>query len=1115
MKKRYVKSNEVSSHKIPKILLLCIGFLFALCYSTNVSAQGQTVRGKVTDASSQEPLVGVSVFMKGTQNGTITNADGSFSLEIPSSSATLTFSYLGYQTVDMPVNVGSFVNVVLSENTKLLEEVVVVGYGTMRKKDLTGSVVQVRPDKLAAENPKTIQDVLRGTAGMAIAYDPTAKGGGSIQIRGQRSVYTDGGHNEPLIVLDGMIFMGELSEINPDDVEQIDILKDASAAAIYGAQAANGVLIISTKKGKSGKPVINVSSNIGFTQKSAYREVWNPQEFLQHREDYQKSGTYGLNTATGVYEAYQTGTTPRGYFDNPNNLGKWGVDLNTWRNTGPGILPGAGESDLSLWARRIGLGAEGTTLQLENFLADKTFDWWNHTFRTGFSQDHNASVSGASERINYYMSFGYQHNEGAVTGNFFNNVRSNVKVEGKITNWLEIGANINFQQRSDGDIQPNLNTLNSSINSNQIRNSPYSNYLNDDGSLAYRPNGIGNFKGTNFDFQQQYMELDRGFTVLNTIFDAKVKLPLGITYLFNVQPRYRFFHDYYWESSAHPDWATGNNGLVNRENSWRFDWSLNNQITWEQTFAKVNRVNLTLVQEAERRQSWQDRIEARNFQPSDALGFHNTENSTKDNSRYYTNDTRHSADALLARLFYSYDDRYMLTASLRRDGYSAFGQSNPYATFPSIALGWTFTNEKFFNFEPLNHGKLRLTWGKNGNRALNDPYISLANLQTGGANRYGYIDNQGNLVNFHYLQISRMANPNLRWEKSEAWNAGLDLNFLKNRISSTIELYSITTRDMIMSQTLAAFAGFANMTTNLGEVSNKGVEFSITSVNIKNPNFEWSTSLNFAYDKNKIVHLYYEYEDVLDAAGNVIGTQEKNDRGNGWFIGQPISAIWDFKQTGIWQTSDYEEARTDYGQRPGDPIIQKNPDNPLQKNSNGRYEYDDNDKYFLGTRTPPINWSLRNEFILFKNLTVSLNIYSRMGHKSLSNDYLNNDNESNALIQGANHFKKEYWTTENPTNKWGRLQAQGPTGAPGAQKLFDRSFIRFENISVSYSLPKAWISRYEIERLKIFGSIRNVGVWCKDWPYGDPETYNTSTADSPYSGGLATRVFSVGLNVTF
>ena len=1096
MKKLFIMCYKVYSKNIPKILLT--GLLFALC--TNLFAQGQSVRGTVKDASTQETLIGVSVSVKGTQNGTVTDINGSFTLFNVPSNATLTLSSLGYRTTDVPVNDRSVIDVALSEETKLLDEVVVVGYGTMRRKDLTGAVVQIRPDNIANDNPKTVQDVLRGTSGLAVTYEPSARGGGSMQLRGQRSVYTEGGHNAPLVILDGMMFFGDLSEVNPDDVEQIDILKDASAAAVYGAQAANGVIIVSTKKGKMGRPVVNVSINGGITTKSSYREVWNPEQYIQHRIDWYKRETYGINPATGKYEAYQAGSNPRAYFENPDNLGLWGVDLDTWRKTGS-IQLASGESDLSLFARRLGFQGEGgAEILLPNFLAGKTFDWYDHTFRTGVNQDYNASVSGASDKINYYMSMGYAKNEGAIQGNFFDNVRSNLKVEGKVNKWLEIGANVNFQQRSDGDYQPDLATGNDAAQNNQIRNSPYSNYLNEDGTFAQYPAGTGvRLSRTNYDFLEKYRNnRDAGYVVLNSIFNAKVSLPFGFSYTFNAAPRYQWFHEYTWNSSEEPNSTHG--GQVNRRNRWRFDWSINNQIHWDKTFNNVHRFNLTLMQEAERRRYWRDDISASLFEPSDALGFHNTANATT--VTVLTEDTQHSATGMLARLFYSYNDRYMVTGSVRRDGYSAFGTSNPYATFPSLSVAWLFTNESFFNWETMDFGKLRVSWGKNGNRSLNDPYISLANLQTGGNNRYVYIDSQNATKFLHYLQISRMANPNLQWEKSEQVNLGFDFGFFKNRLTGSIEYYDMTTHDMIMSQQLVAFAGFDRMTTNLGEVTNKGVEITLTSTNVKVNNFEWNTSLNFSYNKNRIEHLYYEYdEDGI----------EVNDSGNNWFIGQPISTLWRHRVIGIWQENEIEEAAK-HGQRPGDPKIYKNPDNPYQTATNGQVAYDNNDREFLGQTTPPINWSMRNDFTFFKNFTLSVSMYSRMGHKSVHSDFMNDDNNSNAVTQHANHYVKEYWTPENPSNRYARIQASSGGNGASPNLLFDRSFIRLENISLGYTVPKKITSKFDIDKLKLYGSVRNVAVWCKDWPYGDPETYGS---DPGANGGLATRVFSFGLNVTF
>lgn len=1064
-------------------------FLFFCMFSLTAHSQNIVIKGSVTDIN-KEPLLGVNIKVKGTSIGSITDSDGNFSLNGPKG-ATLIISYIGMVTQEVEYK-GEPLQITLKDDSQALEEVIVVGYGTMRKKDLTGSIVQVRPDKIANENPKTVQDILRGTPGLAVGYNADAKGGGSLSIRGQRSVYTDGGHNDPLLILDGMMFYGELSEINPDDIGQIDVLKDASAAAIYGAKAANGVIIITTKKGKRGKPVINFSANIGLTQRSAYRERFSPSAYLQHYADWKEKNTYGAN-ANGEWDAYQTGTYKgmTDYFKNPDKL--VGVDLETWRNY---TSNEPDESDLSIWAKRLGF----TGNVLENILAGKTVDWEDKAFRLGLNQDYNASISGASEKVDYYFSMGYLRNEGALIDDTYRAIRANMKLNAKVTNWFEIGANVNFQDRSDGSIDMDEDYF--------LRNSPYADYADENGSpVQYPLDETYSQRGYNYDFQKQYLDLEKGYTVLNTILNTKVKLPFGITYQFNVAPRFQFFYDRYFMSSELPG-SNPNDRGANREQAKRFDWSLSNIITWDKTFADKHHFILTLAQEAEERQYWSDRIEARNILPSDALGFHNTQNGSKENSSYTTSDSHETADGMLARLFYSYDDRYMLTTSIRRDGYSAFGSSNPYAYFPSAAVAWTFSNEKFFRKfrNVMSTGKLRVSYGSNGNRSLSNPYVALANLYEGGGAYMGYITSSGDLQLMRYLMADRMANPTLQWEKTHAWNFALDFGFLNDRITGTLDVYKMSTKDMIMSQPLQNFTGFANITTNLGQVDNNGFELSLNTVNIRQKNFEWNTTFNFSYNKNRIKHLFYEYENVLDASGNVIGQKESDYTANGWFIGKPINEIWDYKVIGIWQKDEWEEAAK-YGQVPGDPKVWNNPANDVY-NEDGSLKtavYNDDDKQFLGTTTPPVNWSLRNDFTLWKDLTLSINIYSRMGHKGLSTNYLNNDDDGGRMSYAAACKEaKEYWTIDNPTNKYARIEAQGPDGAKSPGMLYNRFFIRLENISVGYTLPRQLTQKWGIERVKVSGTVRNVATWAKDWEYGDPET-----------GGLGTRLYSLGINLTF
>ncbi len=1106
-----------------KIMIFSVLFSLSQVHTYAISSKSMTapqnvqqqksISGQVNDENGM-PLPGVTILEKGSKNAALTDFDGKFSIKVENENAVLVFSFLGYTNTEVAIKGRTAINVKMQRTTASLEEVVVVGYGKMKKKDLTGAVVQVTPDKLANQNPQTVQDILRGTPGVRVGYDPSAKGGGNIQIRGQTSVYTGsnnnektgGPHNSPLIILDGMQFYGELSEINPDDIAQLDILKDASAASVYGSRAAAGVILISTKKGKIGKPMVSFTTNTTISNKSAYRSVYSPQGYLKYREDWETAQTYGVNPATQQYEAFIAGTVANGrpgYFSNPNDLSKWGITEAQWLAYQP-VSQTTGKSSKEVWGARLGLNFDPSLMA--NFLADKTHDWSNSSFRTGINLDNNLSISGAGERVNYYMSFGYLTSEGAIVGNDYKAARSNMKVDAKVTDWLDMGLNVNFQDRSDGDVTPSLDTR-SGFN-NMMRTSPFGTFRDANGNYERQPMGK-NVSGQNYNYyyERQFIDKETGYTTLNTIFNAKITLPLGITYAFNIAPRYQFFHDRYFRSTQNPNWPAATTG-VNRNNSTRFDYNLNNTLTWDYTIAAKHHIVATFVQEAEERRYWSDGMDAYNIQPSDALGFHLVNTATMANSALRSNDTHETADALMARLFYSFDNRYMLTATVRRDGYSAFGASNPYAVFPSFGVAWNFKNEKWFNWDAMSTGKLRLSWGKNGNRTLADPYISLANLVNTGT--MGYLDASGKALEIKYLSLDRMANPNLEWEKTTSTNIGLDLGFLRDRIVATLDFYKAATNDMIMSQSLPGFTGFSSIATNLGEVQNQGVELSLNTLNVKKPNLEWRTTFGISYNENKIVSLYGNMVDVKDESGNVIGKKEGNDSANGWFIGRPITQIWDYRITGIWQKDEWKEAQK-YGQRPGDPKVANSytaddvdavdaDGNPYKK-----AVYNEKDKQFLGNSNSPVQWSLRNDFKIYKNWDLGISMYSNMGGKSLDSNYMNTFNDSSLYKFNFNPYVNPYWTLDNPTNQWARLDAKGPAGTPVAPgRLYDRSFIRLDNISLAYTLPRDLLERVHIKSIKIYASMQNVATWSasKEWKYyGDPET-----------GGLATRQFNLGFN---
>lgn len=1033
-------------------------FAMLICFAMTITAsfaQTHHVKGTVSDAMG--PTFGASILEKGTTNGTVSDIDGNFELNVKSPNAVLVFSFVGLQTQEIEVKGQSVINVVLQEN-EMLDEVVVVGYGTMRKKDLTGSVVQINPDKIADSNPGTVQDVLRGTAGLQIGYNADAKGGGSIQLRGQNSLYTEGSHNSPLIILDGMAFYGELSEINPDDIGQIDVLKDASSAAIYGAKAASGVIIITTKKGKQGKPVINVSANIAANHKAAFRSVYDGEGYMKFREDWYKAQTYG-ERADGTWGYYSTGSKlPDGYYS----------------------LENAGSKEE--YAKRLLLGGGNSDRALDQYLLGNEYDWYGETFRTGFNQDYNASISGATENVSYYLSAGYLSNEGAIKGNDYSSIRSNMKINAKITPWLEIGANVNFQNRTDGDIQVPLGT--NYWDTNMLRNSPFAPIKDEKGNyIQYPMNYTPTNGGYNFGFERQYLDLDKGYTVLNSIFNAKVTLPFGITYSFNMSPRLQWFHDMYFMSAELPNSVAANRG-ANRNESRNFDWSLNNTITWDKTFDK-HHFTATLVQEAEELKYWSTNVSARNIQPTDAMGFHYIDGANKENSSFSSYDTHSSAAAYLGRLFYSYNDRYMLTATFRRDGYSAFGQNNPWANFWSVGGSWMFSEEKFAeNLDWLSTGKLRVSYGTNGNRSLSDTYLALSNLKLNGV--MVYPSGSGNAV-LQALEMKRLGNPNLEWEKTTAYNVGLDFGIFDNILTGSVEWYYKKTHDMIMGKRIPDFSGFTSITTNLGQVNNSGVEITLNSRNISTKNFEWTSSFGFSYNKNEIKHLYYDYDE---------NGVEQNDITNGWYIGKPVGEIWTWKTDGIWQVNEVEEAAK-AGQKPGDPKVINY---YTADDNNGKPVYNDNDKVYQGTTAPPFYWNLRNDF-KYKNWTASFSMYSYAGHKSIETTYLNNDNSGSMMTNGNNAYKKQYWTPENPSNKYARLDAISPNGAT-AYRLHNRSFLRLDNINVGYTIPQELTRKAAIDRLHITLGIKNLFT-IDSWEYGDPET-----------GGLSTRTFNLGVNFT-
>lgn len=1025
-----------------KTKVFLLGFML-LSSAIGLHAQQKTISGTVLDEK-DEPIIGANIIEKNTANGTISDLDGNFSLKV-GPDATIKVTYLGYTEQEISLKNKTNVIVKLIEDSKTLDEVVVIGYGSARKRDLTGAVVQVKSSQLQNESPSSMQDLLRANVpGLNVGFSAGPKPGGSLQIRGRNSINAG---SDPLIVLDGIIYPGDLTDINPNDIEQIDVLKDASSAAIYGARSASGVIIITTKMGKTEKPTISFDASIGVATHATKQELYSPEEFISWRTDL-------FETVNPTSEPYR--------FRDPRKLPP-NISLDSW-------LDGATGDPVEVWLGRIGF----KPVEVQNYLAGKTVDWEDMVFQNGFNQNYSASISGKTKGVNYYWSMGYTDNNGIIADDEFKSFKTRLNLDAKIAKFLTVGLNAQFAQRDGSDIAASWDQVQ--------KLTPYGSPTNEDGSLKLNPTDDTSAKHPFID--AYYTDKRNIVNNLNANIYAKVTLPYNISYQMNFSPRYEWATDFLHKSSEHPSWQSFG-GSAYRNMRHDFLWQLDNIVKWKYTFAKAHDLDFTFLFNAEKFQRWSDKMNNEGFEPNDMLGYHYMQGGLL--PTISSDDEYRTGDALMGRLFYSYKNRYMITGTVRRDGYSAFGQENPRAVFPSVAVGWVFSDEAFMkNASWLNYGKLRASWGKNGNRDIG-VYRALARM---GTNKYIYVKPDGTVYNGSYIYVNSLANKGLKWEQTASYNLGLDVSFLHDRLKASIDIYKMNTEDLLIERSLPNLIGFESVMSNLGEVENKGFELSLSSVNIRERNFTWSSSFNFSLNRNKIVHLYGDMENILDENGNVVGQKEADDIKNKWFIGKDINSIWGLEVIGVWQENEEAEAAK-YGVRPGDFKLR-------DVDNNGSYDIKDN--VFQGSSNPKFRWTLRNEFTIYKNLDISFMLYSAWGHKGSFN--IAKHNGTTVYNDRQNAYKLPYWTPENPTNEWARLDSS--TGGNTYSVYREKSFIRLDNISMGYSFPKDIVSKLYLNSLRVFANIRNVAVWAPDWDYWDPEK----------TDGPAPRTYTFGINVT-
>lgn len=1039
-------------------------------------AQQKTITGSIT-GDDGAPLPGVTVVLKGTTTGTVSDVDGNYTLPNVPDGATIVFSFVGMKTQEVAVGNQTAINVTMQTDAIGLDEVVAIGYGTARKRDLTGAVVNVNAEELIKYQPANVQEMLRSAVpGLKVGYSTSAKNTPEFFVRADNTIKADRDGdgdteeereaNRPLIVLDGVIFNGDIAEINVNDVESIDVLKDASAASIYGSRASNGVIVFTTKKGKSGKPTIRASAKLGVVTRGKHLKTFAAgDEVLTWLTDMNESINSLSQAPWSKYER----------FDNvPSEYRADWLQAN-------GI---PGETDptkiASAWIDNFGFEQN----EKENFLMGREFDWQDWLFHTGLRQDYNVSVSGRNPNVSYYWSLGYIDNESVQVGEKYTSLNSRLNLDVTVTDFLSMGINASFTYQNEGP-EP---IDNGGYRTASPYDAPWENVVFNENipTIGELPNlypreylkqaGAGSNRGNPF-LNPAYItrKYDR-YRIFPTMF-AKLTLPFGFTFTSNLTTRLDFYNRYYYEDGANPAWGHG--GLVTRRNNTGYEWQSDNILNWNKEFGE-HRFDFTGLVNAERAQGWYTQARGTSFSPTEALGYHAIGFALVPSVD--SDDQAATRNALMGRLNYAFGTRYNLSASVRRDGYSRFGANHVYATFPSVSGAWTLTNEEFMAGRPawLSFLKLRASWGVNGNSSGIAAYAAYATLSDNKYLNY----NNGYFV-APYLYINRMANPNLAWEKNQAWNYAVDYGFWDGRLRGSLDVYTSKTTDLLLDKVLPVMTGFDRITTNVGSLKTRGFDLSINSANVETASFTWNTTLNVSYSDNEIVSLTGEKIEMTDKDGNTY-MGEPDDINNGWFIGENKDVIWDFEIDGVYQIGEEAEA-SKYGLYPGDfRYVDQNGDGVINAE----------DKIFQGLTSNPWYVTLTND-INFKGFDLGFVFLGKLGYKGGTIEPFNNRQE---YIKNHNWYKLPYWTPNNPINDAARINSINLGGANIWQQ---RSYVRFQNLSLGYAIPSGLLEPIKVSTARLAFTIDNVAVFTK-WVEGDPE----SMREMP-------RTYSFSVNFSF
>ena len=974
----------------------------------NAHSKGQVkVRGIVMDENG-EPIIGATVIDKASNIGTTTDLDGNFSMTVPEGGM-IDISYIGYTSAQIKATDAKSLNVRLYEDTRKLDEVIVVGYGVQRKSDLTGAIASVSADDLNATPTTTMAEMLRGKAAGIQVNMTNAKPGGSsnIYIRGRRSL---SGDNAPLYIVDG-VPMQSIDEINSSDIASLEVLKDASSQSIYGARAANGVILITTKRGVDGKPRVDYNFYIGSQNIHRNFDFYNGDEWAAYRREAWKN-------ANGT--------------DNYNEEDCFSETMRDVMQSGEWV------------------------------------DWEDLMIKSAMQQKHDITIRSGNEKSKMAFSLGYYDQSGMVMNSGYNRITGRLNVDHKIFKTLSLGANLFYSHSKTESADGTFNRF--------ITMPPLAKVYKDDGSLRMDVTDAGeNHYNPLWNMNRAINDLKTDNFLTNLYVDWEI-IP-GLTYRANGSMTYRNENT---GSYLYRDHTTGRdtNGKATVKTKLRTEFLFENILNYNKEFNKIHRLGITLMQSVNAMKTTETEQTAMGFS-SDEKGYNALSSAVNFNTPIRGISERKLL-SYLGRVNYTLMDRYIFSAALRVDGSSVFGKNNKYGYFPSFAASWRLGEESFMKrVDWVSNLKLRASWGQVGNQAI-DPYSTLG-LTPAHMNEFGGENN----VQVGFLPGDELWNPDLKWETTTSTNIGLDFGFFKERISGTLEVYQTKTTDLLVKRKISQSLGYSSQLMNLGEVENKGVEFSIIGYPIRNKILTWALNYSISANRNKIVKITGE----TDEDGKPL-----DDVTSKWFIGKPMNVYYDYKFDGIWQTGDDIE------------------NSHMPNAQPGMVKVADTDKN--GSLTEADRVVLQRDPKWISSFGTSLNAYGvdlsvdfYVSHGGvINNTYLTSWEQGGDLSGKRNGIKRDYWTLENPSNT---TPAPNYTQVPAyitSLGYQDASYIRLRNLTVGYTLPLDISRKFYVQKLRVYFSANNLWTKTKVQSYS-PEV-NTGSYPEP-------RTLLFGVNLSF